>query len=126
LPVKPLFPLSAVPAQAGVTAANAKLKSTVSDAKMMSNATRILSAGRSFFRARHAAALSLADLSVDESAARSFSSAEASPAAGRSAPPPDPDVREFLDYVRFERGMSANTVSAYGRDLKRFAACLAG
>ena len=49
----------------------------------------------------------------------------APPAAGRPAPPPDPDVREFLDYVRFERGMSANTVSAYGRDLGRFAAFLA-
>jgi len=50
----------------------------------------------------------------------------APPAAGRPAPPPDPDVQEFLDYVRFERGMSANTVSAYGRDLGRFAAFLAG
>src|SRR5665647_3193106 len=49
----------------------------------------------------------------------------APPAAGRPAPPPDPDVQEFLDYVRFERGMSANTVSAYGRDLGRFAAFLA-
>ena len=49
----------------------------------------------------------------------------APPAAGRPPPPPDPDVREFLDYVRFERGMSANTVSAYGRDLARFAAFLA-
>ena len=49
----------------------------------------------------------------------------APPAAGRPAPPPDPDVQEFLDYVRFERGMSINTVSAYGRDLVRFAAFLA-
>ncbi len=49
----------------------------------------------------------------------------APPAAGRPAPPPDPDVQEFLDYVRFERGMSINTVSAYGRDLARFAAFLA-
>ncbi|MCX6363857.1 MAG: tyrosine recombinase [Actinobacteria bacterium] len=47
------------------------------------------------------------------------------PAAGRPAPPPDSDVQEFLDYMRFERGMSANTVSAYGRDLTRFAAFLA-
>jgi integrase/recombinase XerD len=46
----------------------------------------------------------------------------APPAARTPAPPPDPDVQEFLDYVRFERGMSANTVSAYGRDLARFAA----
>ena len=43
--------------------------------------------------------------------------------ATRSAPP-DPDVRDFLDYVRFERGMSANTVSAYGRDLQRYVAFL--
>ncbi len=49
----------------------------------------------------------------------------APPAAGRPAPPPDRDVQEFLDYVRFERGMSINTVSAYGRDLVRFAAFLA-
>ena len=49
----------------------------------------------------------------------------APPAAGCPAPPPDPDVQEFLDYVRFERGMSINTVSAYGRDLVRFAAFLA-
>ncbi len=49
----------------------------------------------------------------------------ASSAAGRPAPPPDADVQEFLDYVRFERGMSANTVSAYGRDLARFTAFLA-
>jgi len=47
------------------------------------------------------------------------------PSAGRSASPLDPEVREFLDYVRFERGMSANTVSAYGRDLDRYAGFLA-
>ena len=47
------------------------------------------------------------------------------PPAGRPAAPPDPEVQEFLDYVRFERGMSANTVSAYGRDLARYAAFLA-
>jgi integrase/recombinase XerD len=45
--------------------------------------------------------------------------------ARRPAPPTDPDVQEFLDYVRYERGMSANTVSAYGRDLRRFTAFLA-
>jgi len=37
----------------------------------------------------------------------------------------DPLVQEFLDYARFERGLSANTVAAYGRDLIRFAAYLA-
>lgn len=33
-------------------------------------------------------------------------------------------VQDFLDYVRYERGLSANTVAAYGRDLARFAAFL--
>ena len=49
------------------------------------------------------------------------------PTAGRGAPaaPIDPDVQEFLDYVRYERGMSANTVAAYGRDLRRYAGFLA-
>jgi integrase/recombinase XerD len=46
--------------------------------------------------------------------------------AGRSAPweSGDSSVQEFLDYVLYERGMSANTVSAYRRDLDRFAAFL--
>ncbi|NLE22645.1 MAG: tyrosine recombinase XerD [Actinobacteria bacterium] len=44
----------------------------------------------------------------------------ASPPAGQS----DPLVAEFLDYVRYERGLSANTVTAYGRDLARFGAWL--
>ena len=39
-------------------------------------------------------------------------------------PPADPLVRDFLDYVRFERGLSPNTVTAYGRDLARFAGFL--
>ena len=49
------------------------------------------------------------------------------PTADRGAPkaPSDPDVQEFLDYVRYERGMSANTVAAYGHDLARFAGFLA-
>lgn len=47
-------------------------------------------------------------------------------AAANEAPaPPDPLVREFLDYLRYERGLSPNTVSAYGRDLARFAGFLA-
>jgi integrase len=29
-------------------------------------------------------------------------------------------VAEFLDYVRYERGLSPNTVTAYGRDLAAF------
>jgi len=46
--------------------------------------------------------------------------------AGRPpAPPPDPLVQEFLDHVRYERGLSPNTVEAYGRDLRRFAEFLA-
>ncbi len=40
-------------------------------------------------------------------------------------PPEDPLVHEFLDYVRYERSLSPNTVVAYGRDLARFAAFLA-
>ena len=38
---------------------------------------------------------------------------------------PDADVREFLDYLRYERGMSPNTIAAYGRDLAAYAAFLA-
>ena len=41
-------------------------------------------------------------------------------------PPPDPPVQEFLDHVRYERGLSPNTVEAYGRDLRRYAEFLAG
>ena len=44
---------------------------------------------------------------------------------GASTAPSDPDVQEFLDYVRYERGMSVNTVAAYGRDLGRYAGFLA-
>ena len=40
--------------------------------------------------------------------------------SGASGRHPDPLVRDFLDYVRYERGMSMNTVAAYGRDLRRF------
>ncbi len=41
-----------------------------------------------------------------------------------SGPPADPLVVEFLDYIRYERGLSPNTVAAYGRDLTAFAAFL--
>lgn len=34
---------------------------------------------------------------------------------------PDPHLAEYLDYLQFERGMSANTLAAYRRDLERFA-----
>jgi integrase/recombinase XerD len=45
---------------------------------------------------------------------------------GRTPPasPSDPLVAEFLDYVRYERGLSPNTVTAYGRDLAAFSAFL--
>ena len=43
---------------------------------------------------------------------------------GTPAPPSDPLVAEFLDYVRYERGLSPNTVTAYGRDLAAFSAFL--
>jgi integrase/recombinase XerD len=36
------------------------------------------------------------------------------------------DVQAFRHYVRSERGLSANTVLAYGRDLDRFAGWVAG
>jgi integrase/recombinase XerD len=45
---------------------------------------------------------------------------------GRPAGPPhDPLVAEFLDHVRYERGLSPNTVAAYARDLGAFSAYLA-
>jgi integrase/recombinase XerD len=45
--------------------------------------------------------------------------------SGVPAASSDPAVQEFLDYVRYERGMSVNTVVAYGRDLGNYAAFLA-
>jgi integrase/recombinase XerD len=49
----------------------------------------------------------------------------------RSRPVPDPaplaeDVRLFRHYLQAERGLSDNTLLAYGRDLERFAAWVAG
>ena len=41
-------------------------------------------------------------------------------------PPEDPEVREFLDALAYERGLSANTVAAYGRDLRGLQLFLAG
>ncbi|MGE5486653.1 MAG: site-specific tyrosine recombinase XerD [bacterium] len=32
------------------------------------------------------------------------------------------DIQAFLNYCRIEKGLSANTLAAYGRDLRRFAA----
>ena len=37
----------------------------------------------------------------------------------------DPTVADFLDYLRFERGLSPNTVAAYGHDLDALAGFLA-
>ncbi len=38
----------------------------------------------------------------------------------------DPVVAEYLDHLRYERGLSANTVSSYGCDLARYQAFLVG
>ncbi len=32
----------------------------------------------------------------------------------------DPVITDYLDHLRYERGLSANTVSSYGRDLERY------
>jgi integrase/recombinase XerD len=37
----------------------------------------------------------------------------------------DPVIVEYLDHLRYERGMSANTVTSYGRDLVRYQTFLA-
>jgi len=37
---------------------------------------------------------------------------------------PDPLIADYLDHLRYERGMSPNTVSAYARDLGRYQAFL--
>ena len=49
---------------------------------------------------------------------------KASAGGSRSHTPPDSAVAEFLDCLRYERGMSVNTVTAYERDLMRYAAFL--
>ena len=38
--------------------------------------------------------------------------------------PADPVVSDYLDYLRFERGLSLNTLVAYERDLRCFTAVL--
>jgi len=43
---------------------------------------------------------------------------------GPSPAPHDAAVTEFLDYLRYERGMSPNTLVAYARDLSRYEAFL--
>ncbi len=40
--------------------------------------------------------------------------------SGAADDPLDPAIREFLDYLRFERGRSVNTLAAYERDLRRY------
>ncbi|HQJ26507.1 MAG TPA: site-specific tyrosine recombinase XerD [Thermoleophilia bacterium] len=43
----------------------------------------------------------------------------------RDPAPADPRIAEFLDHLRYERGLSDNTVAAYGRDLAAFTTFLA-
>ena len=53
----------------------------------------------------------------------------AAPKPARPAVKPSPwdaPVRQTLDFLRLERGLSDNTVAAYGRDLAQFAAGLRG
>jgi len=40
--------------------------------------------------------------------------------------PPDSDVERFLEYLAAERGLSANTLDAYRRDLELLRACVSG
>ena len=40
------------------------------------------------------------------------------------APATDPLISDFLDYLRVERRLAANSVEAYGRDLGRYAGFL--
>jgi integrase/recombinase XerD len=51
---------------------------------------------------------------------------DASGRAARDLPAktPPPEVREYLDHLSFERGMSPNTVAAYRRDLLAFAVAM--
>jgi integrase/recombinase XerD len=49
---------------------------------------------------------------------------KASAGGSRAHIPPDPVVAEFLDCLRYERGLSGNTVIAYERDLARYTAFL--
>lgn len=53
--------------------------------------------------------------------AQGFSRAEASEGISAASLPPV-EVSQFLDYVRVEKGLAANSVESYRRDLGRFAA----
>ena len=60
----------------------------------------------------------------DRAAAAGARAGDAGPAKPRPAAS-DPTLEEYLAYVEFERTLSPNTVTAYRRDLARFAAFLA-
>ncbi|MEZ5116515.1 MAG: site-specific tyrosine recombinase XerD [Candidatus Nanopelagicales bacterium] len=59
---------------------------------------------------------------TDAAGAGSTALSAAAPAAAERPTPLDRQLRGYLDHLAVERGLSRNTLSAYGRDLSRYAA----